>query len=277
MRQNLTKGSAVNRSQGPRILLLDIETAPILAHIWSLWQDGVNLEMMQSDWFILSWAAKWLNEKEVMYADQSRARNIEDDKKILQKLWNLLDEADIVITQNGIKFDHKKINARFIINGMKPPSPFKMVDTLVIAKKHFAFTSNKLEYLSNTLNKKFRKLTKERKFNGFELWKQCLAGNRDAWAEMKKYNVRDVYALEETFGVLAPWDSNVNRNLYTSNDSKLCCTNINCGSHNYVKRGFRFTASAKYQRYICLDCGTWFSGKDNLFTKAKKKSIGSLK
>lgn len=271
----LTKGSRVNKNQGPRILLFDIETAPLLGHLWSLWQDGISLEMMQKDWYILSWAAKWLDENEVMYFDQSKAKNIENDKPLMQKLWKLLDEADIVVTQNGIKFDHKKVNARFIYHGMRPPSPYKMVDTLVIAKKHFAFTSNKLEYLSNTLNKKYRKLTKERKFNGFTLWNECLKGNKEAWAEMRKYNIRDVRALEETFKVLAPWDSNVNRNLFTAT-SDTCCTNIACGSHNIQKRGYKFTASAKYQQFTCNDCGTWFRGKENLFSKAKKKGIASL-
>lgn len=259
---------------GPKILLFDVETAPMLAYVWSLWQDGIGLDMMHKDWFILSWAAKWLDDKKVMYHDQSKCKNMEDDKELMKKLWKLLDEADIVITQNGIKFDHKKVNARFIIHGMKPPSPYKMVDTLVMAKKNFAFTSNKLEYLSNNLNKKYTKLTKGRKFHGFDLWRECLKGNKSAWAEMKKYNIRDVHALEETFKVLAPWDVQFNRNLYTTNEKMIC---PNCGKEHYKRDGYHYTSSGKYQRYQCLDCGSRFSGKENLLSKDKRKNVPRIK
>lgn len=261
----------MNKS-GPKILLFDIETAPMLAYVWSLWQDGIGLDMMKNDWFILSWAAKWLDEKEVFYHDQSKCKDMENDKALMQKLWKLLDEADIVITQNGIKFDHKKVNARFIIHGMKPPSPYKMVDTLVMAKKNFAFTSNKLEYLSNNLNKKYTKLTKGRKFHGFDLWRECLKGNKSAWAEMKKYNMRDVLALEETFKVLAPWDLQFNRNLYTHDKQLMQCPN--CGHKHYKKHGHSYTASGKFQRYECQSCYVTWSSKENVLTKEKRKNIG---
>ena len=86
-------------------------------------------------------------------------------------MWKLLDEADIVIGQNSKAFDIKKLNARFIIHGMQPPSSYRQIDTKILAKKHFNFTSNKLEYLSDKLNVKYKKQTK-RKFSGFEMWKE---------------------------------------------------------------------------------------------------------
>ena len=133
----------------PKILIYDIETAPILGYVWGLWQNNVGLNQIESDWYALSWSAKWLGspEDEVMYMDQRHAKNIEDDSKMLKDIWKLLDEADIVITQNGKKFDQKKLNARFIMHGMKPPNSYRHIDTLQIAKRVFGFTSNKLEYM----------------------------------------------------------------------------------------------------------------------------------
>src|SRR5438270_11647207 len=134
------------KNKGPKVLIFDIETKPMLGYVWSLWENNVSLDQLHSDWSVLSWSAKWLGDKpnQIMYADQRNAKNIDDDKRILKQIWQLLDEADIVITQNGKAFDHKKLNARFILQGLKPPSSYRIIDTMIIAKKHFAFTSNKL-------------------------------------------------------------------------------------------------------------------------------------
>src|SRR5271154_973437 len=177
----------------PRVLLFDIETAPMLGYVWSLWENNIALNQLYKDWSVLSWSAKWLEDPpdKIMYADQRSAKNVEDDKNILKQIWKLLDKADIVIAQNGRAFDHKKLNARFVLNGMKPPSTYKIIDTLLIAKKHFAFTSNKLEYMSDKLCTKYKKL-KHKEFPGFEMWLECLAGNKKAWKEMELYNKHDV-------------------------------------------------------------------------------------
>lgn len=253
---------------GPRILLLDIETAPIMAHVWGIWEQNVGLNQIHTDWHILSWAAKWYGEKEVMYQDQRNARNIENDINLLNKLWVLLDEADIIVTQNGKAFDQKKIFARFILNGLTPPSSFKHIDTKQIASRHFGFTSNKLEYLTAKLCKKHKKL-KTKRFQGFELWKACIAGNEKAWQEMERYNKLDVLSLEELYEKLIPWDSSINFALYNDESSLQC----SCGSTNFVKKGFCYTSAGKYQRYRCRKCGSQMRSTRNEFSKEKRASL----
>lgn len=259
--------------KGPKVLLYDIETAPIIGHVWSIWEQNVGLNQIKKDWHVMAWAAKWLGDppNKIMYMDQRKAKNIEDDKEILKGIWKLLDECDVVITQNGRAFDEKKLNARFILNGMGPPSPYKHIDTKVIASNKFAFTSNKLEYMTDKLCKKYKKI-KHEEFGGFELWKECLAGNLDAWREMEKYNKYDVLSLEELYTKLAPWDRTVDFNLYHDSLETAC----NCGSVRLERRGFNHTASGKFQRYQCKDCGAWFSdkgAKNNLLTKDKRASL----
>src|SRR5690242_16096000 len=109
-------------------LVLDIETSPILAYIWELGEQDVNLSQIHTDWHIMAWSAKWLGEPEskVIYHD---LRNSEtgDDKPILKPLWDLLNQADIVVTQNGEHFDSRKINARFMLHGMPPPKPYRHI------------------------------------------------------------------------------------------------------------------------------------------------------
>lgn len=254
----------------PKILIVDIETAPILAYLWGLWDQNVSLSQIKSDWHLLAWAAKWLDDppSKVMYMDQRNAKNIEDDKIILKEIWKLLDEADIIITQNGKAFDEKKLNARFILNGFKPPSSFKHVDTKQIASRKFGFTSNKLEYMTEKLNTKYKKL-KHKKFPGQELWTECLKGNIEAWKEMEKYNKHDVLSTEELYLKFQPWDNSINYNLYQDTEETVC----SCGCDKFHKNGYAYTSLGKFQRYSCSQCGAEVRGRNNLFSKDKVKSL----
>lgn len=256
------------KSSGPKILLLDIETSPMLGFCWSLWENNIALNQLEKDWHVLSWSAKWLDKKEIIYKDQRNAKNIEDDKVLLKGIWELLDEADVVIGQNSKRFDIKKLNARFIMNGMAPPSPFRQIDTMILAKRHFAFTSNKLEYLSNNLCKNFKKL-KTKKFQGFELWKACLDGNIQAWKEMEAYNKMDVLALEELYKKLAPWDNSVNLNVYGNPGQNIC----SCGNAKFESKGYTFTNTGKFKRMRCTKCRKSFKLAENLLTKEHKKEL----
>ena len=255
----------------PRILIIDIETAPIIGSVWKLFKENIGLNQIVKDWHILSYSAKWLGspENEVVYEDQRNAVNIEDDTHLLESIWKLLDEADIVISQNGVKFDIKKIKARMIIKGFKPFSSFKNIDTLLIAKGTFGFTSNKLEYMTDKICKKYKKST-HGKFAGFELWKECLAGNIEAWNEMKNYNRFDVLSLEELYTIMAPWyDKHPNLNLYSKHNNFKC----NCGSSELVPNGYAYTQVSKFQRYKCSCCGAEYRGRKNLLSKEKRDSL----
>ncbi len=246
-----------------KVLLFDIETAPILANVWGLWDQNVGLNQIEADWSVLSWSAKWLHEADVMYADNRKRRGsrIRDDKALLKGIWKLLDEADVVVTQNGVSFDSPKLNARFITHGFQPPSSYRHIDTLKIAKKHFAFTSNKLAHLTATLCS--AKKSEHKKFPGFELWEQCLKGNQLAWREMEEYNKQDVLALEELFHKLKAWDDKINFAVYTG--GTIC----KCGSTDIRKSGFHYTNSSKFQRYRCAACGAETRDRKNLAGKTR--------
>lgn len=251
----------------PKVLVFDIETAPIIAHVWRLWKNDVGLNQIEKDWHVMSWSAKWLDSNIVMYMDQRDSKKVEDDKKILQTIWELLDECDIVVTQNGKNFDQKKLNARFIMHGMQPPSSYRHIDTLDIARRHFGFTSNRLAYMTDKLctNKKL----KHAKFPGHELWTECLAGNKEAWDEMRSYNEMDVLSLEELFWKLIPWDNTVDWNLYHEEEKYICM----CGSEEFRKVGFHYTQTGKFQKLVCKGCGMETRSAENLFSKEKRKSL----
>jgi DNA polymerase elongation subunit (family B) len=233
-----------------KMLYLDIETAPIVGYVWGLWKNDLGLNQIVEDWSILSFAAKWADSDTVIYHDQRNTKNVRDDKEILKKIWKLLDEADVVVGQNSKQFDIKKINARFIKHGFLPPSSYTQLDTLQIAKRKFNFTSNKLAYLTDMLCTKYKKLDHS-EFSGFELWKQCLAGNINAWKSMEKYNKYDVLSLQELHEKLAAWDSSFNPNLYHNSHETIC----QCGNKEFKPSGHHYSAAGKYQKYQCTKCG----------------------
>lgn len=176
-------------------------------------------------------------------------------KKMMKGIYKLVDEADVVVHFNGTKFDMPTLNKEFLLLGMSPPSPYKQVDLLQTARRQFRFPSNKLDYLAKEL-----KIGTKTKHAGHELWIQCMAGDKDAWLEMEKYNKNDVVLLENLYNKLLPWIKNhPNVGLYQS--ETLCCPH--CGGTHFHKRGYSFTSTCRYSRYRCTDCGTWFRDRKN--------------
>lgn len=248
----------------PKILFFDIETAPLKAHLWSMWQQGVGLNQIESDWYMLSFCCKWAHSDEVYYYDQRDALDIEDDFDLVSKLWEFLNEADVVVGQNSKKFDTKKSNARFILNGLPKPSTYRQIDTMEIAKRQFGFTSNRLEYMTDKLCTTYKK-SKHKKFHGHELWAECLKGNIEAWKEMEEYNRMDVLSLEELYNVLSSWDN-------TLPNFDVYCDEI-LDMSVWEKDGFHYTNLGKYQKYRNKITGQQKRSRVNLLSKEKRDSL----
>jgi uncharacterized protein YprB with RNaseH-like and TPR domain len=192
----------------PGDLVIDIETSPIEGYVWGTWQQNLGLEQIKSDWTILSYAAKWVKQPKVFYADTGGRGpdKVRDDSILMPGLWALMDEAKNVIAQNGNRFDIKKINWRLAQHGYKPYSPVRVLDTLLASRRLFAASSHKLGFLSERLTDTPK--SKHRKFPGWELWVECLKDNPAAWAEMKKYNIQDIKATEKLWIRQQEWIQN---------------------------------------------------------------------
>jgi|SRR5579872_110331 len=243
-----------------RVLVFDIETAPMTAYIWALKDQYVDVKQLKTDWYVLAWGAKWLGDppSKVIYRDQRNAAKIENDKPLLLELWKLLDEADVVITQNGEKFDSPRLNARFMLHGMKPPRPYRHIDTFRLVKKVAAFTSNGLEYLTKKFCVKYKKLS-HKKFPGLSLWTECIAGNKRAWEEMKRYNIHDVLSTEEFYMKIRAWAPESMPTPFLAEKVSILCKT--CGDKGHMtKQGFSVKNKFKYQQWQCQTCGKWATG-----------------
>lgn len=254
----------VSEKDGPKILFIDVELKPILAQVWALWDQNVGLNQIQEDWSILSYCAKWKGSDEVIYEDLQGAEDFEDDSRLLSNIWKLLNEADVVVGQNSKRFDIKKINARLVLNGFPKPSTFRQIDTLSIAKAQFGFTSNKLQYLTDNLCTKYKKL-EHGNFAGHRLWAECLKNNPDAWAEMRLYNVNDVLSLEELYDILSSWDNTLpNFDVYVDEILDMS---------EWEEDGFHYTNLGKFKRYRNKRTGVQRRSRVNLLSKSKRDSL----
>ena len=247
----------------PNILLLDIETAPVKAYVWRLWKQNINIDQIISDWFMLTWAAKWLLEEDIMsqrlYPEEVLR---EDDSRIVETLWHLLNKADIVIAHNGKQFDIPKIKSRFLVHGFPPTTFYQQIDTKEVAAREFGFSSNKLDALARTFGLD-RKIDTD-----FDLWVNCLKGDPEALLYMEKYNRNDVTVLEEIYLILRPYIKNhPNYNLFIDSEKPVCPT---CGHEHLTFAGYYyFTPTGKYKNYRCDKCGALARDRKSVFGNSK--------
>jgi len=259
-----------NRKNGPKILTLDIETFGYVVETWGIWDQTIQPDQIIKDWCVASWSAKWIDDppEKIMYMDNRDRKDPRNDEKIIKAMHKLLNEADVIVTQNGKSFDIKKLNARFAFYDLTPTRPYKHFDTKQAAKTKFGFTSNSLKHLCEYLHIKYKK-SDHKKFPGRELWRQCEAKNLKAWKEMEKYNKIDVLATEEVYKKLEPWTNTLNLAIFTDLNEVTC----NCGSTKFHSRGSAKTKTCIYKRYQCQGCGTWVQGKKIPLTKEQKENL----
>jgi DNA polymerase elongation subunit (family B) len=236
-----------------KILIIDIETAPNIAHVWGLFKQNIAVNQLMESSYILCWAAKWLGKKEMFF------KSIHDttEYNMVKTMHELLEEADVVMHFNGASFDVPTLNNAFVEHGLAPPAPFKQLDILKTARAKFRLPSNKLEYVSRFLG-----VGRKVQHYGHELWVDCMKGDERAWKIMERYNKMDVRLLERVYNKLKPWiKTHPSHALY---DDELKC-NI-CKGKKLIKRGFAYTNVFKYQRYQCKKCGAWLRGRRSIKT-----------
>lgn len=243
----------------PKILIFDIETAPLRAYVWRRFKENISLDQTISEWFMIAWSAKWLYDAEVM-GEVLTPEEIEEenDKRLCESLWKLIDEADIVVAYNGVKFDVPKINTRFIINGMLPPKPYKIVDPMLTAKYKFAFSSNKMDNLATQLG------IANKLDTDFNLWKKCMEGDKESLDYMLQYNKQDVKTLEEIYIKMLPWIKN-HPNVQNYIDSNVpVCSHCGCKELTYIPGRYYYTNISKYKISRCNNCGAVIRDRNNL-------------
>jgi hypothetical protein len=232
---------------------MDIETLYMeVRGIWDLkHNDYIQPDRITKDWSILCYAAKWLFEPEIMGQVVKPQEAIErSEASIIGGIWKLLDQADIIITQNGINFDIPRLNGKFLKYGYTPPSEYKIVDTLVAMKKKIYLPSYKLDFVARYIlgiDGKIKMTIGD--------WDKCSEGNKVALQNMLAYCKKDVAPLlEDLYLILLPWIPNhPNMNVYTIHDKDVCpkceSTDLNWSEKPYA------TPQGLWNSFRCGACG----------------------
>jgi DNA polymerase elongation subunit (family B) len=234
--------SDVNRP--PRVLTLDIETSPALARIWQLYDITVAVSQIVEPSRVLCYAGKWLGDKRTTCVSE-----FHDGKKVMvQTMWDMLNEADIVVGYNHVRFDIPHMNREFMLAGLVPPSPVQHIDLLTVMRRNFKMMSNKLGYVTDAVGLETKLDT-----GGQALWNQVMAGDRAAWDKFRRYNIQDVVITEQLFTLLAPWIKSPHAGLWTG-DMSSCYA---CGSTRLVAHGVTRSKTMAWPLTQCADCGAW--------------------
>lgn len=254
--------------EGPKILILDIETAPMTVFAFQLKTDYISPDNIITPTYVICWAAKWIGDSHIMgdVVTSKEAKN-QDDKRVCESIHTLLSQADLVVAFNGDRFDFKKLNYRFIVNDMYPPSEYRTIDPIVSLRSQFGFDSNRLDHTNAMFGLETKLHT------DFNLWKKCFSGDNIALNTMLVYNKQDVNILEQHYMRIRPWmKRHPNLGIYFEWEGEMCRI---CGSKNVreVLDKFHYTNLGKYSLYHCTDCGAESQGRSNELEKDKRKSL----
>ena len=240
----------------PRICYYDIETSLAKSYHFRNWKVNLSHKQGIQESHMLAHCWSWGSSGEVQGSVLSKEEMLNHDpERLVLEAWSILDNCDVLVAHNGKKFDVRKVNAYFLQFGLPPPSSYKVIDTLQIAKNKFALPFNSLEYLA-----KFLGVQQKIDTGGIDLWIRCDKGDEAALQEMLDYCKGDIETLRQVHQHLIGWDNNgVNMSLYDDTHDTLC---PHCASDNIksLEGKYTYTTARKYSLYRCQDCGATLRG-----------------
>lgn len=241
----------------PKILIVDIETSAIIGDSWVKFD--TNLHYIRKPSEVLSFAYQW-NDKKTIGCE---TRQNQTERQLLIKLVKLINSADIVVAQNGDKFDLKKIRTRLAIKKAGVMKPVLTVDTLKIAKRYYYFDGNSLDDLARYFG-----IGRKLKHPGYDMWLGVEKNDANSWRWMKKYNKHDVFLTHGVYPMIAPYHQ-THPNLNTISGNVNRCPK--CLGKVLQKRGKVFTKTQVFQQYQCQKCQGWT--RSRIADKMKKTEL----
>lgn len=246
----------LGEAKKPRVLFVDLENTPLLGWAW----DGHETTILdiEQDPRLLCFSYKWQGDKKIHNVSlwdfnyKGNRFNI-NDWHVTEKLWHLFNEADLIIAQNGDRFDIRVANARFLQHGLQPPAEYKTVDTLKVARKYFKLVFNNLDHIC-----RFTGVERKADPGSKKTWFDCMNGDEKAWKKMIYYNNKDVECLENVYDKMKGWHTtHPNLSLWTRNSGCPVCQSTDC-----KKDGYKFISTGRYQKYACRNCGKRYASSE---------------
>lgn len=237
-----------NMDQEPiKRLFFDIETSPLVAYSWRIgYKINLNYDNVIEHAKVICISYKWEGEDKVhsLAWDKNLC-----DKQMLIDFVKIANSADEIIAHNGDRFDIKWLRTRCIFHRVQMFPSYRTLDTLKKAKAHFRFPNNKLDTIVQYLG-----VGAKVKHEGFEMWRKCMLGDKQALKDMIHYCEGDIVALEDAYFTMQNYIKN-NTHVGTHN-GKLKASCPNCGSENIGLLKNNFTALGTIKRQMeCDPCG----------------------
>jgi len=239
-------------------LFWDIETSPNIVFSWriggKIYLDHNNIIKERA---VICICYRWEGSSKTY----SLTWDSGNDRQMLTDFSEVINDADEMIAHNGDSFDLRWFNARRLINELEPIPYPKTVDTLKMARKHFALNSNRLDYLGKLLFGSGKVKT------DFDLWKSVIDNDEKALNKMVRYCKRDVILLEHVWNKLRDYDvPKTHAAVLASGDVRHRWMCPHCGSDHVKKSKTRITARGMKQHQMnCLECNRYYSIANNVF------------
>lgn len=226
----------------------DIETSP---NIGTFWRPGHKISLSYDNIIqertILCAAWTFDDDDTIYYSDKLKFnKGVPDDKAIVEDLAKAFEDVDILIHQNGDKFDLPWVNGRALYHGIPRIAPVRTLDILKIARKTFNLNSYRLDYLGEYLGVGNKIET------SYGLWKDVMAGDKRALNQMIEYNQQDVHLLREVYKKIEPYNDSVVIDNTIDEDNPVCPF---CNSKHIQSRGRYLNLKTYRNRYQCRGCG----------------------
>lgn len=244
-----------------RVVTLDIERIPGRARVrhsgltvegdfWDLsgWKHVIGRRIHADD--VIEWprticaAWKFYDEDEVQFAAEWEVGGYAG---FMARVWEAVDQADALVGHNAASFDGKHLEGGWAMLGMPSPSPYKVIDTLKVARRSFAMESNTLDSLAKRLGVD----AKTDKYSPV-VAKAAVAGDKAAQEKLAEYNRGDIVASEAVFDRLRPYAKGLPHMGMWVDDENAC---PNCGE-TMKPTGKRVHANVQaYGGMTCPSCG----------------------
>lgn len=260
-------GEYTQEIRNPKILVYDIECTGILGYAYGTHDTSIHKIIEQP--ILLSFSYAW-------YEPGKRPKIIcrtladmdtydvdpKNDRLLTKELWELIDEAQVLIGHNSKSFDDKMANMFFLKHRLGPTSPYKQIDTKLMASSIGRFPSKSLNNLSDFFGNGQKTETTHA-----DLWWDSINGGaagRKAMKKMATYNNQDVKLTIDLYEILRPHFRRHPILSRLSGDSDAC---PRCGSHDYRVRAYRSTDVSMYHQFSCNECGGYFSDRKSITEK----------
>lgn len=244
----------------PKIVFFDLETLPNLKEILKVFPSlgqwpGRTLKASINS--IICFGFKELGKDHPVkvinaWDFENWTQDVNDDGPLVRAAYEILSEADAVVTYNGIKFDWPFFQTRLIKNGLAPLNKqIKHIDVCRVIKRNLFLYSNSLKDTGPFFTTDKEKMEHE----GWSLWVKTHWKDPEAMKTMSEYCSVDVLVLEELFNKVRPFINDLpNYNLFHREKEHVC---PKCASTRLHPRGYYLTKTRRYKRYVCEDCNSW--------------------